>query len=100
MLSVSASTAKAISAPNRVRKRLPKFYRRPKRGVLEKSVVDENLMRHPFILFVSFFDFLPADDVKFSVPIESDRKLNPRVTCAAAENRELLERQRPPVHPA
>ena len=69
-----------------VRKRLPKFYRRSKRGVLEKSVVDENLIRDPFILFVSFFDFLLADDVKFSVLIESDRKLNPRVTCAAAEN--------------
>jgi hypothetical protein len=54
--------------------------------VLEESVVDENLIRYPFILFVSFFDFLLADDVKFSVLIESDRKLNPRVTCAAAEN--------------
>ena len=54
--------------------------------MLEKSVVDANLIRDPFILFVSFFDFLPADDVKFSVLIESDCKLNPRVTCAAAEN--------------
>ena len=78
--------AKAISAPNRVRKRLPKFYRRSRRGMLEKSVVDENLIRDPFILFVSFFDFLLADDLKFSVLIESDRKLNPRVTCAAAKN--------------
>jgi hypothetical protein len=51
--------------------------------VLEESVVDENLIRDPFILFVSFFDFLPADDVKFSVLIKSDRKLN---RCAAAEN--------------
>lgn len=68
--------------------------------MLEKSVVDENLIRDPFILFVSFFDFLLADDLKFSVLIESDRKLNPRVTCAAAENRELLERQRPRFHPA
>lgn len=70
----------------RVQKRLPKLYRPSKRGVLEESVVDENLIRDPFILFVSFFDFLLADDLKFSVLIESDRKLNPRVTCAAAEN--------------
>ena len=89
-----------LGAKPRTVKRLPKFYRRSKRGVLEKSVVDENLIRDPFILFVSFFDFLLADDLKFSVLIESDRKLNPRVTCAAAENRELLERQRPRFHPA
>ena len=48
-------------------------------------------MRFPFMLFVSFLDFLLANDTKFSVFVESDRKLNLRITSAAAENRELLQ---------
>src|ERR1041384_1581366 len=48
-------------------------------------------MRFPFMLFVSFLDFLLANDMKFSVFVESDRKLKLRITSAAAENRELLQ---------
>jgi hypothetical protein len=47
--------------------------------------MDENLIRYPFIL-LPFFDFLLAGDVKFSVLVESDRKLHLRITCAASEN--------------
>ena len=45
----------------------------------------------PFMLFVSLLDFLLANDMKFSVFVESDRKLKLRITSAAAENRELLQ---------
>jgi hypothetical protein len=45
----------------------------------------------PFMLFVSLLDFLLANDMKFSVFVESARKLKLRITSAAAENRELLQ---------
>jgi hypothetical protein len=47
--------------------------------------------RSKFSSIVSFPDFLLANDVEFSVFIESGRKLNLRVASTTAENRELLE---------
>ena len=38
-----------------------------------------------------FLGFAFANDMKFSVFVESDRKLKLHITGAAAENRELLQ---------
>ena len=42
----------------------------------QQACRESSKTRFPFMLFVSFLDFLFANEMKFSVFIESDRKLN------------------------